>query len=234
MLGAVGLLVAGLVAGSTTVQWASFGASSAAVVLLVAGELRRRRRARAGTGRRATTEAPPRGAPPGGARGGASVVRLPPATLPPVPRTDPGLRARLGQGADGRLDAGSRTDGRGTPRSADLEPGRPPGSSARLPDGPATGAHARSEPGTPSIGADGEPPAEEVEVTDLLLVLDLTDEVLVVDEHPRYHLPRCPHLAGTQPVPLPMVEARTDGFTPCGACAPDRELARRERARRSA
>jgi hypothetical protein len=57
--------------------------------------------------------------------------------------------------------------------------------------------------------------------------------VLVVDEHPRYHLAGCPHLAGSVPFPLPMVEARVDGFTPCGTCAPDRTLARVERARRA-
>jgi hypothetical protein len=79
---------------------------------------------------------------------------------------------------------------------------------------------------------DGEPPVEEVEVTDLLLVVDLTDEVLVVDEHPRYHLPGCRWLAGRETIPLPLDEARTDGFTPCGACAPDRNLAERERARK--
>jgi hypothetical protein len=75
---------------------------------------------------------------------------------------------------------------------------------------------------------------EEVEVTDLLLVLDLTDDVLVVDEHPRYHLAGCPHLAGAETIPVALDQARTDGFTPCATCAPDRNLADRERTRRSA
>jgi hypothetical protein len=79
----------------------------------------------------------------------------------------------------------------------------------------------------------GEPPVEEVEVTDLLLVVDLKDEVLVVDEHPRYHLPGCRALAGGEIFPLPLDEARTDGFTPCGLCAPDRNLAERVRARKA-
>ena len=112
------------------------------------------------------------------------------------------------------------------------DPGRPsaPSAAHAAPDGaPQTGAHAAA----PELGTDGEPPVEEVEVTDLLLVLDLTDEVLVVDEHPRYHLAGCPHLAGAETIPLPMDEARTDGFTPCGTCAPDRHLAERERARRA-
>ncbi len=80
----------------------------------------------------------------------------------------------------------------------------------------------------------GDPPVEDVEVTDLLLVLDLRDEVLVVDEHPRYHLPGCRWLGGRETIPLPLDEARTDGFTPCGTCAPDRHLAERARARKSA
>jgi len=81
--------------------------------------------------------------------------------------------------------------------------------------------------------ATGEPGEEDVEVTDLLLVVDLDDEVLVVDEHPRYHLPGCVTLSGRTAIPLPLDEARTDGFTPCGACVPDRTLAARERDRRS-
>jgi hypothetical protein len=82
-------------------------------------------------------------------------------------------------------------------------------------------------------GDDGEPPLEEVEVTDLLLVMDLHDEVVVVDEHPRYHLAECSWLRGRSTIPLPVDEARTDGFTPCGVCTPDRHLAGVERDRRS-
>jgi len=87
-------------------------------------------------------------------------------------------------------------------------------------------------PGAPAVEGKDEPPVEDVEVTDLLLVVDLRDEVLVVDEHPRYHLEGCSRLAGSTPIPLPLDEARTDGFTPCGVCAPDRHMAQRERARR--
>ena len=78
-----------------------------------------------------------------------------------------------------------------------------------------------------------DPEVEEVEVTDLLIVVDLTDEVLVVDEHPRYHLAGCAWLAGRGTIPLPLDEARTDGFTPCAVCSPDRTLAERARARKS-
>ena len=79
-----------------------------------------------------------------------------------------------------------------------------------------------------------DPAIEEVEVTDLLLVVDLKDEVLVVDEHPRYHLAGCAYLSGRTTISLPVGEARGDGFTPCAACEPDRNLAERARARRKA
>src|SRR3712207_9508078 len=91
----------------------------------------------------------------------------------------------------------------------------------------------RSPREAPADPATGEPGEEEVEVTDLLLVVDLDDEVLVVDEHPRYHLPGCPSLEGREGIGLPMVEARTDGFTPCATCRPVRHLADTERSRRS-
>ncbi|RBY95629.1 hypothetical protein DQ237_14010 [Blastococcus sp. TF02-8] len=78
-----------------------------------------------------------------------------------------------------------------------------------------------------------DPPVEEVEVTDLLLVVDLTDEVLVVDEHPRYHVAGCSWVGSRDTIPLPLNEARTDGFTPCGTCRPDRTLAGRARAARN-
>ena len=96
---------------------------------------------------------------------------------------------------------------------------------------PSTAAHApRGTSGVPDPS--GEPPVEEVEVTDLLVVVDLRDEVLVVDEHPRYHLAGCRWLGGRETFPLPLDEARTDGFTPCAWCEPDRTLAQRERGRR--
>jgi hypothetical protein len=94
---------------------------------------------------------------------------------------------------------------------------------------PATGARAS---GAAAAAPDGlpDPGVEEVEVTDLLLVVDLKDDVLVVDEHPRYHLAACSWLAGRETIPLPLDEARSDGFTPCAVCSPDRNLAERARA----
>jgi len=94
-----------------------------------------------------------------------------------------------------------------------------------------TGATAVGASATPE-GEDDDPPVEEVEVTDLLIVVDLKDEVLVVDEHPRYHVAGCSWVGSRTTIPLPLDEARTDGFTPCGVCRPDATLADRVRARK--
>lgn len=116
-------------------------------------------------------------------------------------------------------------------------------SAARPPSAPrsGTGRHAGADDASPTAvpaaapagnraAPHEEPPVEEVEVTDLLLVVGLRDEVLVVDERPRYHVAGCRHLAGQDTVPLPVDEAKTDGFTPCGTCRPDATLAARVRA----
>ncbi|MCV2491731.1 hypothetical protein OF117_20495 [Geodermatophilus sp. YIM 151500] len=102
------------------------------------------------------------------------------------------------------------------------------GEGARQGSGEGAALRRTADPG----GPDGEPPVEQVEPPDALATTGLGDEVLVVDERPRYHLDGCPGLTGRAAVPLPLDEARADGFTPCGACAPDRHLAARARARR--
>ena len=102
---------------------------------------------------------------------------------------------------------------------------------------PPTGTASAERPAEPTVEAPQDlpdPGVEEVEVTDLLLVVDLKDAVLVVDEHPRYHLEGCTYLSGRTTIPLPIDEARGDGFTPCATCEPDRNLASRARARRKA
>jgi hypothetical protein len=78
---------------------------------------------------------------------------------------------------------------------------------------------------------DGSPPGEEdTDAADLLLVYELTDEVVVVDEQPRYHLLRCRWLDRERAERLPVREARQLGFTPCDRCRPDKALARKHRA----
>ncbi|TFV75390.1 hypothetical protein E4P39_09995 [Blastococcus sp. CT_GayMR19] len=123
----------------------------------------------------------------------------------------------------------------GTPAAANGAPAATPGQGTAAPAGATEPAGAAAPAGPAAPPEDlPDPDVEEVEVTDLLLVVDLKDEVLVLDEHPRYHLADCVHLRGRTPIPLPVDEARTDGFTPCAVCEPDRNLAQRARARRHA
>jgi hypothetical protein len=132
--------------------------------------------------------------------------------------TTPGQSGDRPEGAEATTAVGSDADVGTEPSPA--EGSTPPAARSGVP------AHAAPPAHLP------DPPVEEVEVTDLLLVVDLTDEVLVLDEHPRYHLAGCVHLRGRTPIPLPLDEARRDGFTPCAVCAPDRHLAEQVRARK--
>jgi len=77
---------------------------------------------------------------------------------------------------------------------------------------------------------DVEPGEEDADAADSLVVADLTDEVRVLDERPRYHLVDCPWLGARNSLALPIDEARRLGFTPCAVCTPDASLAARARA----
>jgi len=78
-----------------------------------------------------------------------------------------------------------------------------------------------------------EPAEEEVDIADVLTVIDLDVPVLVVDLRPRYHLAGCAHIRNWEIIPIPVNEAREDGFTPCGLCRPDAALATAARRLRS-
>jgi hypothetical protein len=122
-------------------------------------------------------------------------------------------------------------------------PGTPPAAATGGAPPAASGSTAAEEAAVPAASAAEpapvepadlpDPDVEDVEVTDLLLVVDLKDEVFVLDEHPRYHLAGCLHLRGRTPIPLPHDEARADGFTPCAVCEPDHTLADQVRARKA-
>jgi hypothetical protein len=207
----VGLFVGALVTDVTVLYWACVAACVLAAVLLL--------RARIAMGREDR-----------GSRRQAPDERDWGDDLSPAPRGRPGV------------DPDDATD-------APVDEPRPRRMSAleRPPVGPTTGGFPRVPPETerrpPAVaptpspgapGAPGGPPEEDVEVTDLLLVMDLRDEVLVVDGQPRFHLVECPFVAGGGTVPLPVAEARADGFGPCGTCRPVQHLADTARARRSA
>ena len=91
---------------------------------------------------------------------------------------------------------------------------------------------ARQAPVAQPPPPDEEPGEEATDASDLLVVSELTAEVRVVDEHPRYHLGTCAWLSGKPTLPLPVNEARQLGFTPCAYCEPDAVLAARHRAAR--
>ena len=61
-------------------------------------------------------------------------------------------------------------------------------------------------------------------------VAGLEDEVVVIDEQPRFHVTGCRSLEGQALIPLPVREAVELGFTPCGLCSPSRTIAARHHA----
>ena len=85
-------------------------------------------------------------------------------------------------------------------------------------------------PVLPPAGPDGEPPEERSDPAAAAIVAQLEDQVVVVDEHPRYHVPGCPSLVGRQLIPLPAAEAVELGFTPVRLVHPDQVLSTRHRA----
>ena len=120
----------------------------------------------------------------------------------------------------------------GTGPEARDEPAGPPaggpprGAPMDAPAGPPAGRM----PDLPPLGPDGAPPEEPRDADAAALVAGLDDEVLVVDELPRYHLAGCRSLGGSPVIPLPAREAVELGFTPCAWCTPDRTLSSRHRA----
>ena len=105
------------------------------------------------------------------------------------------------------------------------------------PDTEATQVLAVSEPaldGPESVApeVDGaEPDEEDVDAADALAVGGLPTEVVVVDEHPRFHLVACPWLRDKPRLTLPVGEAIELGFTGCARCKPSTTLAAQARQR---
>jgi hypothetical protein len=227
VLVALGLFVGGILTGLTALYWACVAVSAVAAILLI---IARRQLSRPAVRERAPARAEP--APAAGAeRVSVQTARPPvePTGTSILPAQPPAEHA---QPVGERF--ASTAEQVAAPRHASPVENESPAAGATADD--VSSRHAGDDaPSSPRSGADdADPPLEEVEVTDLLLVVDLHDDVFVVDEHPRYHLSDCSFLAGRTGIPLPMDEARTDGFTPCGLCSPDRHLAEVERARRAA
>ncbi|MGY1777583.1 hypothetical protein ACI8AV_17120 [Geodermatophilus sp. SYSU D00804] len=244
VLAGLALFVLGVVTAVTAWYWACVGACALAAVLLVVARLR----APAGTrvpdaGRTpGRTDAPPRTERTSTERTRTERTSTEPPRSAGRTADRPAEAPRPGEAPAAPVRAEEAAAGEPAPAERPARAGR---HEAPETDGPPAGPAAAEAPARapaqPARGAatgaslnGGDTPEEDVEVTDLLLVVDLTDEVLVVDEHPRYHLADCPWLAGRETIPLPVHEARTDGFTPCAVCGPDAHLATVERARRAA
>jgi hypothetical protein len=172
-----------------------------------------------------------------------------PADQPPAERATPGTAADARTGADsapaekaatagvpedssGPVDVGPTVALAGD--SATASAAADEGKAAGPADTAATGApestageSVPAESTIPATDADAEPPEEPPDVAASALVAALDDEVVVVDEQPRYHVEGCRALAGKALIPLPAREAIELGFTPCGWCTPDRTLASR-------
>ncbi|MEV7099451.1 hypothetical protein AB0M80_42160 [Amycolatopsis sp. NPDC051045] len=71
---------------------------------------------------------------------------------------------------------------------------------------------------------DADPGEEETPEADAAVLADLEDEVVVVDEHPRYHLRTCGWVGTRDTIPIGVGEARQLGFTPCDRCRPNATL----------
>lgn len=244
VLVALALFVGGIATGATALYWACVAVSAVAAILLV---LSRRQ-----LGRPASQDAAPSragGAGPGAPRTDAGPARA--GEVPPVQRTGPppfpppAAHRDADEAQVPDAEAREAQDDDAEVREAAPEPVEETGmmphgdgvvpSAAQMPSGTTsvTDGTAAPPPARRTVDEEDDPAIEEVEVTDLLLVMDLHDEVVVVDEHPRYHLAGCRWLRGRTAIPLPIDEARTDGFTPCAVCEPDRHLAAVERKRRT-
>ncbi|HCT80775.1 MAG TPA: hypothetical protein DGT23_30250 [Micromonosporaceae bacterium] len=69
-----------------------------------------------------------------------------------------------------------------------------------------------------------EPVAQRVTAAEAARVARMSTDVLVIDGRPRYHVAGCVHLLGRPFEPLPVSEAVDLGFSPCGLCEPDSAL----------
>lgn len=167
-----------------------------------------------------TADAAPTGAVAAGAAGVAAAgAATGSRTDDPAGEPDPGSSAGAGDPAV-VATGGPASDG--APTSAVGTSGEPAGADD-------TTAVPAEQAGEQQAGApdDGEGPEEPHDATLAGLVARLPDEVLVVDEHPRYHVPACRALSGRPVIPLPVSEAVELGFTPCGWCSPNRALGER-------
>ncbi|WP_410619771.1 hypothetical protein [Amycolatopsis sp. cmx-8-4] len=210
VLAALGLLVSALITASSLWAWVSIGLSVLAGVILVVDWLRRRRRS-------ATPSAAP-----------ASVAE----PSEPAADAEPSLFKEPEKPVDEEQTvlipaAGELGDPADTPEPDVVE--EPAAEVSESPEAPvASAATAASAASAASVAEkqpdDAEPGEESTSDADIAVLADLEDEVVVVDEHPRYHVRGCTWVGTRDTIPIGIGEARQLGFTPCARCAPDATL----------
>ncbi len=218
VLASFGLLVAALVTSRTGWAWGSVGASGIAAGLLVADWTARRRTEpdSAEFDRAAYARV-----------GGVDDNRSAPAKSDDDHSERDDEPDLTGASTTGERDVDENTDAAGDDRTE-------PAASGSAPPEPNATAAAVSN-GAPPVDvpdAEVEPPEESTDAADAIVVSELTDEVVVIDERPRYHLRGCQWVGQRRTLPLPLDEARELGFTPCAVCRPDFTLAAGHRATR--
>ena len=141
----------------------------------------------------------------------------PPTAEPPSAPSDQTVRAAFGGAVTG-------------PAHELFDPVDRPAESGLPPSVETTTAMAAAGGGPTQQIDDEEPPEEPLDTAVARIVATLTDEVIVVDEQPRYHVQGCRGLLNQPVIPLPAREAVELGFTPCGWCTPDAVLGARHKA----
>jgi hypothetical protein len=213
VLAALGLLVTALLTANTVWAWVSVILSVLAGLILVIDWLRRRRE-------KPAAEASPEPADSGDSADKAEAETVA-GELPEAEKAPAAEQTEL------------------MPAAGDLD------SSATAIIVPVPDEEPKDEPVEPAVPADseeeeeaapvrvkddsGDPGEEQTDASDLLIVSELEDQVVVVDEYPRYHLVECVWLAERDTIPIEVSEARQLGFTPCVRCGPDTKLAAKHR-----
>ncbi len=207
-------LIVSLVTQDATWAWACLVACAVGAVLVAADVLRQRRGGRApsagGEPTDVTVEAPEV----------ASDVGSGPVVAALVPLSGSDTTSPSGTSTAGSVAPSPRTTG---PASVDALVGAQP--VPQGPDGSTPEPDALVAATTPEAPRVSEPDEEDPDAADALAVATLEREVLVVDEHPRFHVVGCTWLTERTALGLPAREAVQLGFSPCGWCTPSRTLA---------
>ncbi len=198
-------LVVSFLTENTAWAWACIGACGLAAMVLVVDTIRRGRAPRELVDGAAAE-------PTGQAAAGEPAVEIESGSALSV--TEPDEASLTGSVTDEPATVANATPD--TEATQVLAVGEPP------PDGPEVAA----------AEVDGsEPDEEDVDAADALAVGGLPTEVVVVDEHPRFHLVACPWLRDKPRLTLPVGEAIELGFTGCAQCKPSTTLAAQSRQR---